>query len=64
MDARALTAAGQWGKQNGLKTGTVMWPVRIACQVWHQRQVLGLAQILGKAESRRIQAGLAMLTGN
>jgi len=39
------------GKANGFKTGTVMWPIRIALSGWHLRPRRDeIAQVLGKAE--------------
>lgn len=55
----------EWGKQHGFKTGTVMWPVRIALSGLASTPggATEIAQILGKEETlRRIQAGLSLLT--
>ncbi|MGV8041471.1 MAG: glutamate--tRNA ligase [Thermoanaerobaculaceae bacterium] len=54
-----------FGKSHGLKTGTVMWPLRIALS--GQEATPGgateIAEVLGKDETlRRIQAAVAMLT--
>lgn len=57
----------EWGKQNGFKTGTVMWPVRIALSGLASTPggATEIAQILGKEETlRRIQAALALLDGD
>ncbi len=54
----------EWGKQNGFKTGTVMWPVRIALSGLASTPggATEIAQILGKEESlRRIQAAVTLL---
>jgi len=57
----------EWGKQNGFKTGTVMWPVRIALSGLASTPggATEIAQILGKEESlRRLEAALTLLDGN
>jgi len=57
----------EWGRQNGFKTGTVMWPVRIALSGLASTPggATEIAQILGKEESlRRLQAALTLLDGN
>ena len=57
----------EWGKQNGFKTGTVMWPVRIALSGLASTPggATEIAQILGKEESlARMQAALALLAGS
>jgi glutamyl-tRNA synthetase len=55
----------EWGKQNGFKTGTVMWPVRIALSGLASTPggATEIAQILGKEETfRRLHAALQSLT--
>jgi glutamyl-tRNA synthetase len=54
----------EWGKANGFKTGTVMWPVRIALSGLASTPggATEIAQVLGKAETlRRLQAALNLL---
>ena len=54
----------EWGKQNGIKTGAVMWPVRIALSGLASTPggATEIAEILGKEETmRRIQAALETL---
>lgn len=54
----------EWGKENGIKTGAVMWPVRIALSGLASTPggATEIAEILGKAETmRRIQAALEKL---
>jgi glutamyl-tRNA synthetase len=54
----------EWGKQNGIKTGAVMWPVRIALSglVSTPGGATEIAEIIGKDETmRRIQAALKKL---
>ncbi|HSO46883.1 MAG TPA: hypothetical protein VLQ68_03025, partial [Rhizobiaceae bacterium] len=51
----------EWGKQNGIKTGAVMWPVRIALSGLASTPggATEIAEILGRAETlRRMQAAL------
>ena len=53
-----------WGKANGFKTGTVMWPIRIAVSGLASTPggATEIAQILGKAETlERLQAALGLL---
>jgi glutamyl-tRNA synthetase len=55
----------EWGKQNGFKTGTVMWPVRIALSglISTPGGATEIAQILGRDETiRRIRSALEMLS--
>lgn len=55
----------EWAKQNGFKTGTVMWPVRVALSGLASTPggATEIAQILGRDETlRRIQTGLTLLT--
>jgi glutamyl-tRNA synthetase len=54
----------EWGKQNGIKTGAVMWPVRIALSGLASTPggATEIAEIFGKEETmRRIQAALERL---
>ena len=54
----------EWGKANGFKTGTVMWPVRIALSGLASTPggATEIAQVLGKAETlTRLQAALTLL---
>jgi glutamyl-tRNA synthetase len=54
----------EWGKQNGIKTGAVMWPVRIALSGLASTPggATEIAEILGKEETmRRLQAALKKL---
>jgi glutamyl-tRNA synthetase len=54
----------EWGKANGFKTGTVMWPVRIALSGLTSTPggATEIAQVLGRAETlRRLQAALDLL---
>jgi glutamyl-tRNA synthetase len=54
----------EWGKQNGIKTGAVMWPVRIALSGLASTPggATEIAEILGKEETmRRMQAALEKL---
>lgn len=54
----------EWGKQNGIKTGAVMWPVRIALSGLASTPggATEIAEILGKEETmRRIKAALEKL---
>ncbi len=54
----------EWGKANGFKTGTVMWPVRIALSGLASTPggATEIAQVLGKAETlQRLQAALELL---
>jgi glutamyl-tRNA synthetase len=54
----------EWGKANGFKTGTVMWPVRIALSGLASTPggATEIAQVLGKAETlKRLQAALESL---
>ena len=49
----------EWGKANGFKTGTVMWPVRIALSGLASTPggATEIAQVLGKAETLEAPAG-------
>ena len=54
----------EWGKANGFKTGTVMWPVRIALSGLASTPggATEIAQALGKTETfKRLQAALRLL---
>jgi len=54
----------QFGKENGLKTGTVMWPIRTALSGVPTTPggATALAEILGREETlRRVEAGIAKL---
>lgn len=53
-----------WGKEHGLKTGTVMWPLRIALSGLEATPggATEIAEVLGREETlRRVAAGLAKL---
>jgi glutamyl-tRNA synthetase len=59
--APALVA---WGKEHGLKTGAVMWPLRIALSGLEATPggATEIAEVLGRDETmRRVEAGLAKL---
>ena len=54
-----------WGKEHGLKTGTVMWPLRIALSGLEATPggATEIAEVLGHDETlRRVASGLAKLT--
>jgi glutamyl-tRNA synthetase len=54
----------EWGKQNGIKTGAVMWPIRIALSGLASTPggATEIAEILGKEETmRRMQVALEKL---
>ena len=54
----------QFGKENGLKTGTVMWPIRTALSGVPTTPggATALAEILGREETlRRVEAGIAKM---
>jgi glutamyl-tRNA synthetase len=54
-----------WGKEHGLKTGTVMWPLRIALSGLEATPggATEIAEVLGHDETlRRVATGLAKLT--
>lgn len=54
----------QFGKENGFKTGTVMWPIRTALSGVPTTPggATALAEILGREETlRRVEAGIAKL---
>ena len=61
----ALAAAlVTWGKERGLKTGTVMWPVRIALSGLEATPggATEIAEVLGRDETlRRLAAGRVKL---
>ncbi len=61
----ALVAAlVAWGREHGLKTGTVMWPLRIALSGLEATPggATEIAEVLGRDETlRRVAAGLAKL---
>ena len=59
-------ALKDFGKENGYKTGSVMWPIRTALSgvLATPGGATALAEILGKPETmRRIQAGIKKLEG-
>jgi glutamyl-tRNA synthetase len=59
-------ALKDFGKENGYKTGTVMWPIRTALSgvLATPGGATALAEILGKPETlRRIRAGIDKLEG-
>ena len=59
-------ALKDFGKENGYKTGAVMWPIRTALSgvLATPGGATALAEILGKPETmRRIQAGIEKLEG-